>query len=384
MDFMLTEEQKLVQQTAREFAQTEVAKDAAQRDQTEKFPVHHVKKMGELGFMGMMVDPQYDGGGLDTISYVLVMEELSKVDASVGVICSVNNSLVCYGIEKYGSEFLKEKYLRPLARGDKLGAFCLSEPSSGSDASAMKTVAEKKGDMYILNGTKNWITNGVNADYYVMTAMTDAAAGSHGISAFVVEKGYLGFQVGKKEKKLGIRSSDTASIILEDCQVPAENIIGEEGSGFKIAMTTLDGGRIGIAAQALGIAQGAFEAAVRYAQERQQFNRPIAKFQAIQFMLADMETRIDASRLLIFQAAWKKDQKQNYSAESAKAKVFASETAVDVATNAVQIFGGYGYLKDYPVERFMRDSKITEIYEGTSEVQRLVIGRSLLKKYGTK
>lgn len=380
MDFMLTEEQKLIQQTAREFAQNEVAKDAAERDKMEKFPAHHVKKMGELGFMGMMVDPRYDGGGLDTVSYVLVMEELSKVDASVGVICSVNNSLVCFGIEKYGSDYVKETYLRPLARGTKLGAFCLSEPSSGSDASAMNTVAEKKGDHYILNGTKNWISNGVNAHYYIVTARTDPEAGAHGISAFVVDRAFPGFAVGKKEKKLGIRSSDTASIILEDCQVPVENLLGQEGEGFKIALATLDGGRIGIAAQALGIAQGAFEAAVGYAKERQQFGKPIARFQAIQFMLADMQTRIDAARLLTFRAAWKKDQKQSFSAESAKAKLFASETAVDVATKAVQIFGGYGYLKDYPVERFMRDSKITEIYEGTSEIQRLVIARALLGK----
>jgi len=380
MDFMLTDEQKLIQQTAREFAQSEVAKDAAERDKAEKFPHDHVKKMAELGFMGMMVDPQYGGAGLDTVSYVLVVEELSKVDASVGVICSVNNSLVCYGLEAYGSDAIKQNYLDRLARGEKLGAFCLSEPSSGSDASAMKTVAEKKGDCYIINGTKNWITNGVNADYYVVLAMTDPSAGHRGISAFVVEKAFPGFQVGKKERKLGIRSSDTASIIMEDCEVPAANLIGKEGQGFKIAMSTLDGGRIGIAAQALGIAQGALDAAVTYAKEREQFGKPIATFQAIQFMLANIDTNISAARLLTFEAAWKKDRKENYSVEAAKAKVFASETAVDAASKAVQVYGGYGYLKDYPVERYMRDSKITEIYEGTSEIQRLVIARGLIGK----
>ncbi len=380
MDFMLTEEQKLIQRTAREFAQNEVAKDAAERDRLEQFPAHHAKKMAELGFMGMMVDPKYGGGGLDTVSYVLVIEELSKVDASVGVVCSVNNSLVCFGIQEYGSEALKQNYLVPLAKGEKLGAFCLSEPSSGSDASAMKTTAVLKGDHYVLNGTKNWITNGKYADYYLMTALTNPALGHHGISAFIVEKTFPGFSVGKKEKKLGIRSSDTVSIIMEDCAVPKENLLGKESEGFKIAMRTLDGGRIGIAAQALGIAQGSLEAAIKYSKERIQFGKPIAQFQAIQFMLADMETRINAARLLTFQAACKKDQRVNFSVEAAKAKLFASETAVDASTKAVQIYGGYGYLKDYPVERFMRDSKITEIYEGTSEIQRLVIARGLLEQ----
>ncbi len=379
MDFFLTDEHKLIQQTVREFAQNEVAKDAAERDRLEKFPEDHVKKTGELGLMGMMVPPQYGGAGLNTISYVLVVEELSKVDASVGVICSVNNSLVCYGIQEFGSEELKQRYLVPLANGDKLGAFCLSEPGSGSDASAMKTTAVLRGDHYVLNGTKNWITNGMYADYYIMLAMTDPSQGHRGISAFVVEKEFPGFQVGKKEKKLGIRSSDTVSIIMEDCQVPKENLLGRETDGFKIAMETLDGGRIGIASQAIGIAQASLEASIKYSKERIQFNKPISKFQAIQFMLADMETRIDAARLLTFQAAWKKDQKQNFTMEAAKAKLFASETAVDASTKAVQIYGGYGYLKDYPVERYMRDSKITEIYEGTSEIQRLVIARQLLK-----
>ncbi|RMF67759.1 MAG: acyl-CoA dehydrogenase [Calditrichaeota bacterium] len=380
MDFQLTEEHKLIQQTAREFAQNEVAKDAAERDKLEKFPEQHVKKMGELGFMGMMVDPKYDGGGMDTISYVLVLEELAKADASVAVVCSVNNSLVCYGIEAFGTEAQKERYLRPLAKGAKLGAFCLSEPGSGSDASAMKTTAVLQGDHYILNGTKNWITNGMYADYYIMTALTDPSQRHHGISTFIVEKDFPGFGVGKKERKLGIRSSDTVSIIMEDCRVPKENLLGEESEGFKIAMKTLDGGRIGIAAQALGIAQASLEAAIGYAKERVQFGKPIASYQAIQFMLADMETRIDAARLLTFKAAWKKDHNQPFSTDAAKAKLFAAEAAVDASTKAVQIHGGYGYLKDYPVERFMRDSKITEIYEGTSEIQRLVIARSLLGK----
>ena len=379
MDFLLTDEQKLIQQTAREFAQNEVAKDAAERDQTAQFPSHHVKKMAELGFMGMMIDPKYGGNGLDTVSYAIVIEELSRVDASVGVICSVSNSLVCFGIENFGKEETKQKYLVPLAKGEKLGAFCLSEPGSGSDAAGMKTTAVLKGDHYILNGTKNFITNGLNADFYVVIAHSDPSQRHKGISAFVVEKGFPGFQVGKKEKKLGIRSSDTASIMMEDCAVPRENLLGQEGEGFKVAMMTLDGGRIGIASQAVGIAQGSLDAAINYAKERVQFGKPISTFQSIQHMLADMETHVNAARLLTYQAAWKKDQNQKYSHDSAKAKLFASETAVDVSSKAVQIFGGYGYLKDYPVERFMRDSKITEIYEGTSEIQRLVIARDLLK-----
>ncbi len=379
MDFLLTDEQKLIQQTAREFAQNEVAKDAAERDQTAQFPSHHVKKMAELGFMGIMIDPKYGGNGLDTVSYAIVIEELSRVDASVGVICSVSNSLVCFGIENFGKEETKQKYLVPLAKGEKLGAFCLSEPGSGSDAAGMKTTAVLKGDHYILNGTKNFITNGLNADFYVVIAHSDPSQRHKGISAFVVEKGFPGFQVGKKEKKLGIRSSDTASIMMEDCAVPRENLLGQEGEGFKVAMMTLDGGRIGIASQAVGIAQGSLDAAIKYAKERVQFGKPISAFQSIQHMLADMETHVSAARLLTYQAAWKKDQNQKYSHDSAKAKLFASETAVDVSSKAVQIFGGYGYLKDYPVERFMRDSKITEIYEGTSEIQRLVIARDLLK-----
>ncbi len=377
MDFMLTEEQKLIQQTAREFAENEVAKDAAERDQKEEFPAAHVKKMGELGFMGMMVSPEYGGGGMDTISYTIVVEELSRIDASVGVVCSVNNSLVCYGLEAFGSEEIKQKYLMPLAIGEKLGAFCLSEPGSGSDASSMKTTAELRGDHYVLNGTKNWITNGKNADYYLITAHTDPTAGNRGISVFVVEKTFPGFTVGQKERKLGIRSSDTVSVTLDECRVSQENLLGEERQGFKIAMKTLDGGRIGISAQAIGIAQGSLDAALQYARERKQFGKPLADFQAIQFKFADMATRINAARLLMYQAAWKKDHKMSYSIEAAMAKVAASETAVFASTEAVQIHGGNGYTKDYPVERFMRDSKITEIYEGTSEIQRLVIGRAL-------
>ncbi len=377
MDFALTEEQKLVQQTTREFAQNEVAKDADERDRSETFPAAHVKKMAELGLMGMMVDPEYGGGGLDSISYTIAIEELAKVDASVAVICSVNNSLVCYGIEAYGSEETKRKYLVPLAKGEKLGAFCLSEPGSGSDASRMKTTATLDGDHYVLNGTKNWITNGKSADILVVTAHTDPTAGHKGISAFVVEKGLAGLSVSHKERKLGIRSSDTVTINFEDCRVPKANRLGAEGDGFKIAMKTLDGGRIGIAAQALGIAQGAMDLAVAYSKEREQFGKSLSRFQAIQFKFADMETRISAARLLTYLAAWRKDRGLNFSAEAAKAKLCASETATFASQEAVQIFGGYGYLKDYPVERFMRDSKITEIYEGTSEIQRLVVGRSI-------
>jgi len=379
MDFMLTDEQKLIQQTVREFAQNEVAKDAAERDRTETFPKHHVKKMAELGLMGMMTPTEYGGGGLDTISYTLVIEELSKVDASVGVICSVNNSLVCYVIEAFGNEEQKQKYLVPLAKGEKLGAFCLSEPGSGSDAANMKTTAVLRDGYYYINGTKNWITNGKNANYYIVTAHTDPTGGHRGISAFVVEKEFPGFSVGKKERKLGIRSSDTVTINFEDCKVPAQNRLSEEGDGFRIAMKTLDGGRIGIAAQALGIAQGSLEAAINYSKERVQFGKPISQFQAIQFKLADMETKTTASRLLIHRAAWKKDHDLSFSMDAAMAKVHASEAAVFCSTEAVQIYGGYGYIKDYPVERFMRDSKITEIYEGTSEIQRIVIGRGLLK-----
>jgi alkylation response protein AidB-like acyl-CoA dehydrogenase len=379
MDFSLSDEHKLIQQTARQFAEQELAADAAQRDRDEAFPKHHVEKMAALGFMGMTVSPPYGGTGLDTISYAIVIEELSRADASVGVICSVNNSLVCYGIEYHGSDHLKRQYLESLAKGEKLGAFCLSEPASGSDAAAMQTHAVRKGDVYVINGTKNWITNGLNADYYIVYAKTDPDAGHRGISAFVVEKDYPGISIGKKERKLGIRSSDTVSVNFEGCEVPAENLIGQEGNGFKIALKTLDGGRIGIAAQAVGIAQASLSAALQYGKQRAQFGREIVKFQAIQFMLADMETEITAARLLTYQAAWLRDHQQDFTAAAARAKVYASEVAVRTSTKAVQIFGGYGYLKDYPVERYMRDAKITEIYEGTSEIQRMVIARDLLK-----
>lgn len=378
MDFSLTDEHKLLQQTAREFADNELKRDAAERDRNETFPHDHVKSMAELGLMGMTVSPEHGGAGLDTISYAIVIEELSRADASVGVICSVNNSLVCYGLEYHGSDHIKNKYLLPLAKGEKLGAFCLSEPDSGSDAAGMKTEAVRQGDNYIINGTKNWITNGANADYCIVYTKTDMTAGHRGISAFVVEKDYPGVQVSKKERKLGIRSSDTVSITFDDCEVPAQNRIGEEGAGFRIALKTLDGGRIGIAAQALGIAQASLTDAVAYAKERVQFGKPIAEFQAIQSMLADMDTELNAARLLTYQAAWLRDQKQSFTAAAAKAKLFASEVAVATSTRAVQIYGGYGYLKDYPVERYMRDAKITEIYEGTSEIQRLVIARDLL------
>jgi alkylation response protein AidB-like acyl-CoA dehydrogenase len=368
----------MIQHTAREFAESELAPGVAERDRDERFPEEQIKKLAGLGFMGMMVAEKYGGAGLDTISYVIAIEELSRVDASTGVIGSVNNSLVCHGIEEFGTEEQKQKYLAPLARGEKLGAFCLSEPGSGSDAAALQTIAVDRGDHYVLNGTKNFITNGAHADTYVVFATVDRSLGHKGVVAFLVEREFPGFRVGKKEEKLGIRASDTASIILEDCVVPKENRLGEVGQGFRIAMNILDGGRIGIAAQAVGIAQGALDASVKYSQEREQFGRPIGKFQAIQFLLADMETRTQASRLLTYDAAWRKDQGMSYTAAASKAKVFASETAVWCGIKAVQIHGGYGYLKDYPVERFMRDAKITEIYEGTSEIQRLVIARSLL------
>ncbi len=378
MHLGLTEEQRMIQRTAREFAETELARDVAERDRDERFPEDHVSKLAELGFMGMMVAEKYGGAGLDTISYVIAVEELSRVDASTGVIVSVNNSLVCHGIENFGTEEQKQKYLVPLARGEKLGAYCLSEPGSGSDASGLQTMAVDRGDHYVLNGAKNFITNGVHAETYIVFATVDRSLGHKGVTAFLVERGFPGFRVGKKEEKLGIRSSDTASLVFEDCVVPKENRLGEVGEGFHIALNILDGGRIGIAAQAVGIAQGALDASVKYAKEREQFGRPLGKFQAIQFMLADMETRIQASRLLTYDAAWRKDQDLPYGPAASKAKLAASETAVWCSIKAVQIYGGYGYLKDYPVERYMRDAKITEIYEGTSEIQRLVIARSLL------
>lgn len=379
MDFQLTDEQKHIRKEIRRFAETEIAPDAAERDQHEKFAAHHIQKLGELGYMGMSVNPKYGGQGADTVSYAIVVEELSRVDASVGVAVSVNNSLVCYGLEKYGTEAQKQKYLVPLASGKALGAYCLSEPGTGSDAGAMQTVAVKQGDKYLINGTKNFITNGLHADYFIVFATMDRNAGTKAVAAFIVEKNHAGVAVGKKERKLGIRSSDTVMLNFDNVQVPAENLLYQEGKGFNVAMSILDKGRIGIAAQALGIAQGAFEHAVRYAKERQQFDQPIANFQAIQFMLADMQTEIDAARLLVYRAASLKDAGENFSVASAQAKLYASRVAVDCGVKAVQIFGGAGYLKDYPVERFMRDARITEIYEGTSEIQKLVIARNILR-----
>ncbi len=379
MNFQFTEEQSMIKETARKFAVEELAPKASERDEKEEFPDEEVKKLAELGFMGMMVSEKYGGAGLDTISYVLAMEEISKIDASVGVIMSVNNSLVCWPIETFGTEEQKLKYLPRLARGELLGAFCLSEPEAGSDASNQRTTAVKDNDCYILNGTKNFITNGVYANVLIVFAQTDKEKGSKGISAFIVEKDFPGVIVTKKEKKLGIRSSDTAQIVFEDCKVPACNRLGEEGLGFKIAMTTLNGGRIGIAAQALGIAQASLEASIKYAKERKTFGKYLAEHQAIQFKIADMATKIEAARLLTLLAAWKKDRGEKYVKEASMAKLFASQVAVEASLEAVQIHGGYGYIKDFPVERYLRDSKITEIYEGTSEIQRIIISRELLE-----
>ncbi len=379
MNFQFTEEQLMIKETARKFAVEELAPRASERDEKEEFPHEEIKKLAELGFMGMMVSENYGGAGLDTISYVLAMEEISKVDASVGVIMSVNNSLVCWPIEVYGTEEQKIKYLPRLARGELLGAFCLSEPEAGSDASNQRTTAVRDGDFYVLNGTKNFITNGVYANILIVFAQTDREKGSKGISAFIVEKDFQGVIVAKKEKKLGIRSSDTAQIVFEDCRVPVSNRLGEEGAGFKIAMTTLNGGRIGIAAQALGIAQASLEASIKYAKERKTFGKYLAEHQAIQFKIADMATKIEAARLLTLLAAWKKDRGERYVKEASMAKLMASQVAVECALEAVQIHGGYGYIKDFPVERYLRDSKITEIYEGTSEIQRIIIARELLE-----
>lgn len=378
MNFQLTEEHLAVQEAARNFAQTELWPGVIERDTHQKFPAEQIKKMGELGFMGMMVDPKYNGGGMDTISYVLAMEEISKVDASVSVCMSVNNSLVCWGLEKYGSEQQKEKYLKPLAeRG--IGAFCLSEPEAGSDATSQRTTAEDKGDHYVLNGTKNWITNGNSANVYIVIAQTDPVKRHKGINALILEKGMPGFVVGKKEDKMGIRGSDTHSLMFTDVKVPKENRIGEEGFGFSFAMSTLNGGRIGIASQALGIASGAYELALKYSKERKAFGKNLSEHQAIQFKLADMATKIDAARLLVHQAAWLKDQKQDFVKAAAMAKLYASQIAQEVTTEAVQIHGGYGYVKEYHVERMMRDAKITQIYEGTTEIQKMVISRELLR-----
>ncbi|WP_183575681.1 acyl-CoA dehydrogenase [Mucilaginibacter sp. X5P1] len=379
MHFELSEEQKMIRQAARDFAQTELKPGVIERDEHQKFPAEQIKKLGELGFLGMMVSPQYGGSGMDAISYVLVMEELSKIDASASVVVSVNNSLVCYGLEKYGSEEQKQKYLIPLAKGEKIGAFCLSEPEAGSDATSQRTTAIDMGDHYLLNGTKNWITNGSSASTYLVMAQTDASKRSHGINVLIVEKGMEGFTIGAKENKMGIRGSDTHSLMFNDVKVPKENRIGEDGFGFKFAMSTLEGGRIGIAAQALGIASGALELAVQYAKERTAFGKTIANLQAIQFKLADMATDIEAARLLCLRAAWLKDNGKPYGQASAMAKLFASETAMKTTIEAVQIHGGYGFVKEYHVERLMRDAKITQIYEGTSEIQKIVISREVLK-----
>ncbi len=378
MNFNFTEEQLMIQQTAREFALQEIAPTAVERDLKAEFPFEIIKKLGDLGFMGMMVPPEYGGAGLDTISYVLAMIEISKVDASVGVIMSVNNSLVCYGLEKYGTDYIKQKYLIPLAKGEKLGAFALSEPEAGSDATKQKTTADRDGDYFVLNGIKNWITNGINADYYLVMATTDKEKAHKGITTFVVEKGMEGFGHGVKEDKLGIRSSDTCSLTFENCRVPKENIVWEEGKGFNFAMNTLNGGRIGIAAQALGIAEASLEASIKYSKNRRAFGSLISSFQAIQFKLADMAVKIDAAKLLTLKAAALKDEGKPYVKEAAMAKLYASKIAVECALEAIQIHGGYGYVREYLVERYLRDAKITEIYEGTSEIQRIVIARSLL------
>lgn len=379
MNFQLTEEHKAVQEAARDFAQSELLPGVIERDSEQKFPTDQVKKMGELGFMGMMVNPKYGGGGMDTISYVLAMEEISKIDASASVCMSVNNSLVCWGLEKFGSEEQKERYLKPLASGTKIGAFCLSEPEAGSDATHQRTTAEDKGDHYLLNGTKNWITNGNSASIYIVIAQTDSSKRHKGINALIVEKGMPGFVVGKKEDKMGIRGSDTHSLMFTDVKVPKANRLAEEGFGFTFAMTTLNGGRIGIASQALGIAAGAYDLAKKYAKERKAFGKNLSEHQAIQFKLADMATKIDAARLLIWKAAYLKDQDKDFVKAAAQAKLFASQIAQEVTTEAVQIHGGYGYVKEYHVERMMRDAKITQIYEGTTEIQKLVISRELLR-----
>ncbi|MBI2619138.1 MAG: acyl-CoA dehydrogenase [Ignavibacteriales bacterium] len=379
MNFELNETQLMIRDTARKFAQEELAASADERDEKEEFPRDAVQKMGELGFMGMMVSEQYGGAGLDTVSYVLAVEEISKVDASAGVIMSVNNSLVTWGLETYGTEDQKKRYLHDLASGKKLGAFALSEPEAGSDATNQRTTAKKQGDSFILNGTKNFITNGANADIVLVMASTERSKGAKGVSAFIVEKGIPGFSVAKKEKKLGIRSSDTVSLSFEDCRIPAGNLIKEEGFGIKFALKTLDGGRIGIAAQALGIAQASLDASISYSKQRKAFDHPIADFQAVQFKIADMSTEIEAARLLTLRAAVLKDRGERFGPAAAMAKLYASKVAVASALEAIQIHGGYGYIREYKVERFLRDSKITEIYEGTSEIQRIVISRELLQ-----
>ena len=379
MDFNLTEEQIMIRDAARDFAQSELLPGVIERDENQQFPTDQIKQMGELGFLGMMVDPKYGGSGLDTVSYVLAMEEISKVDASASVVMSVNNSLVCWGLETYGTEEQKQKYLVPLATGEIIGAFCLSEPEAGSDATSQRTTAIDKGDHYLVNGTKNWITNGGSASVYIVIAQTDVSKGHKGINALIIEKGAEGFSIGNKENKLGIRGSDTHSLMFTDVKVPKENRLGEDGFGFKFAMKTLSGGRIGIASQALGIASGAYELALQYSKERKAFGKEISKHQAIAFKLADMATQIEAARHLCIKAAWDKDQGNNYDLSSAMAKLYAAEMAMAVTVEAVQIHGGYGFVKEYHVERLMRDAKITQIYEGTSEIQKIVISRSVLQ-----
>ena len=379
MNFELSEEHKMIRDAARDFAETELLPGVIERDENQTFPHEQIKKMGDLGFLGMMVSPEYGGGGMDTLSYIIAMEELSKVDASASVVMSVNNSLVCWGIEKYGTEIQKQKYLPKLSRGEIIGAFCLSEPEAGSDASSQKTTAIDKGDHYLLNGTKNWITNGSTASVYLVIAQTDIDKGHRGINALIIEKEMDGFVIGAKENKMGIRGSDTHSLMFTDVKVPKENRIGSDGFGFKFAMQTLAGGRIGIAAQALGVASGALELALQYAKERKSFGKAICEHQAIAFKLADMATEIEAARLLCFKAAWQKDQGLDYTESGAMAKLFCAEKAMRITTEAVQIHGGYGFVKEYHVERLMRDAKITQIYEGTSEIQKIVISRSILK-----
>ncbi|MFD0964704.1 acyl-CoA dehydrogenase [Pseudofulvibacter geojedonensis] len=379
MDFSLTEEHLMIRDAAKDFAQTELLPGVIERDEKQEFPQELVRKMGDLGFMGIMVDPKYGGSGMDATSYVLIMEELSKIDASASVMVSVNNSLVCYGLEAYGTEEQKQKYLVPLAKGECIGAFCLSEPEAGSDATSQSTTAIDMGDHYVLNGTKNWITNGGRAKYYLVIAQTDRSKGHRGINAFIVEAGTPGFDVGPKEDKLGIRGSDTHTLQFNDVKVPKENRIGEDGFGFKFAMKTLSGGRIGIAAQALGIAAGAYELALKYSKERKAFGTEICNHQAIAFKLADMATEIEAARLLVMKSAWDKDQGNNFDMSSAMAKLYASKVAMEQTVEAVQIHGGNGFVKEYHVERLMRDAKITQIYEGTSEIQKIVISRGVIR-----
>jgi alkylation response protein AidB-like acyl-CoA dehydrogenase len=379
MEFTLTEEQIMIRDAARDFTRAELYPGVIERDEKEIYPAEQIKMMGELGFLGMMVDPKYGGGGMDTLSYTLAMEEISKIDASASVVMSVNNSLVCWGLETYGTEEQKQKYLVPLATGEKTGAFCLSEPEAGSDATSQRTTAIDKGDHYIINGTKNWITNGGTADIFLVVAQTHREKGHHGINAFIIEKGVKGFIPGTKENKMGIRGSDTRSLMFTDVIVPKENRIGDDGFGFKFAMKTLSGGRIGIASQALGIAAGAYELALQYSKERKAFGKEISRHQAIAFKLADMATEIEAARMLIHKAAWDKDMHKSYDLSGAMAKYYAAEMAMRVTTEAVQIHGGYGYVKEYHVERLMRDAKITQIYEGTSEIQQIVISRAILR-----